>query len=216
MTVPGAVNAKHSILARISNAKSRANLPELTEVPCMKEDRSDYEESELVKRFTEELNILGVETFIEPHKENVRTRLQSIINGSTLLSWNAECLPFDLGGLLDNEKVVYGNAEKELQAEAEIGLTGCDAAIAETGSLVLLSGSGKPKTASLLPYSHVAVVEKSRILFSLGEYFARNSRAVRQSTHLNIITGPSRTADIELTLTLGVHGPGKMIVIIGP
>ena len=100
-------------------------------------------------------------------------------------------------------------------AQADIGLTGCEAALAETGSLAMVSGPGRPRTASLLPLTHIALIRQTDLLQSMGEFFER----YRQSPvlpYLVFITGPSRTADIELSLTLGVHGPGKVIVVLGP
>ena len=102
------------------------------------------------------------------------------------------------------------------QASAEIGLTGADAAIAETGSLVLLSGAGKPRAASLLPPTHLAIVRRSDLCASMGEFFAAHADAIARTACCTFVTGPSRTADIELTLTLGVHGPGVVIVVVGP
>ena len=102
------------------------------------------------------------------------------------------------------------------QAAAEIGVTGCDAAIAETGSIVLLSGPGKSRSASLLPPVHLAVVRRNELRFSMGEFFKEFAGAMAAAACCTFVTGPSRTADIELTLTLGVHGPGKVIVVMGP
>ncbi|MFC1555229.1 lactate utilization protein C [candidate division KSB1 bacterium] len=133
-----------------------------------------------------------------------------------ILSWNMECLPYDVDKGLSNEKVIFGKEKRELQSKAEIGLTGCDAAVAETGSIILVSAEGKPKTASLLPYTHIALVEKNQILFGLEEYLTQKAHISEDYSQINIITGPSRTADIEMKLILGMHGPGKLIVIIGP
>ena len=100
--------------------------------------------------------------------------------------------------------------------QAEVGLTGCDAAIAETGSLVFRLGKGKSRAIALLPPLHVAVVQPRDFCFSMGEFFQMHAERVAASASCTFVTGPSRTADIELTLTLGVHGPGKLVVLIGP
>jgi L-lactate dehydrogenase complex protein LldG len=101
-------------------------------------------------------------------------------------------------------------------AEAEVGLTGADLAIGETGSLVLLSGQGRPRTTSLLPPYHVAVFDRHALVESvlqlgafLEAWHAGASPGWRGGV-VNVITGPSRTADIELTLTRGVHGPREV------
>jgi L-lactate dehydrogenase complex protein LldG len=101
-------------------------------------------------------------------------------------------------------------------AEADLGLTGVDLAVAETGSLVLVSGAGRPRSTSLVPPVHVAVFGPSSLVESLaqlGVYLAawHGDGAPRwRGGAVNIITGPSRTADIELTLTMGVHGPKEL------
>jgi len=92
------------------------------------------------------------------------------------------------------------------------GLTGAAAAVAQTGSLLLTSGKGRLLSASLLPETHIAIVEQARLIWSLEE--ALRLRDVRESSAAILVTGPSRTADIEMTLTIGVHGPKELIVLI--
>lgn len=166
-------------------------------------------------RFLEELNLLGVDAFIEEDDAGVRSRVKSLIAGKSILSWDAEKLPFGAGEALQGETVAFGSDTRERQAQAEIGLTGCEAALAETGTLAMVSGPGRPRTASLLPLTHIALIRQADLMQGMGEFFER----YRQSPvlpYLVFITGPSRTADIELSLTLGVHGPGKVIVVLGP
>jgi L-lactate utilization protein LutC len=86
------------------------------------------------------------------------------------------------------------------------------AAIAETGSLVYVSRGGKPVQAGLLCAHHVTILQSERIHESLDDFFS--SLGDTPPTNVTLETGPSRTADIELTLTIGVHGPGKLSVIV--
>jgi L-lactate dehydrogenase complex protein LldG len=145
-----------------------------------------------------------------------------------------------------------GDAERRrvraVVAIADLGLTGVDLAIAETGTLVLRSGAGRPRSTSLLPPCHVAVFERGVLVESLeqlGVFLeawhaeedqdAASSRVVNADAPsidiggaatappmpprdtwgamINFVTGPSRTADIELTLTRGVHGPKEVHAI---
>jgi len=104
-------------------------------------------------------------------------------------------------------------------ATADIGITGADFAIADTGTLVLLSGPEQPRLTSLLPPVHIAILEKENIVLDIHALFAKLGESYEKKydelcTCISFITGPSRTADIELNLTLGVHGPGRAIVII--
>ncbi|MFO0867380.1 MAG: lactate utilization protein [Pirellulales bacterium] len=99
---------------------------------------------------------------------------------------------------------------------ADVGLTGVEWAIAETGSLVMASRPGRERVVSLLPPVHIAIVEESRILPDLLDLFRRlQADGLEQlPSNLVLITGPSKTGDIELQLTTGVHGPGQWLVLI--
>lgn len=96
-----------------------------------------------------------------------------------------------------------------------VGITGAFCAIAETGTLMLLSGVDTYASASLLPETHIAVVAASRILASMEEAFAL-ARAEHGALPraVNFISGPSRTGDIEQTIVLGAHGPYRVHVIV--
>jgi L-lactate dehydrogenase complex protein LldG len=144
----------------------------------------------------------------------VRARVLEIVGTRSVLAWDPERLPFGVGDALAG--AATGASPRDLQAAAGIGVTGCDAAIAETGSLVVLSGAGKPRAASLLPPVHLCVVDSGQLRASMGDFFAERAADIAAAACCTFITGPSRTADIELTLTLGVHGPGKVIVVVGP
>ena len=100
---------------------------------------------------------------------------------------------------------------------ADIGITGVDYAIAETGSCVLLPRKGLSRVISLLPPVHVAVVESGQVLPSLDELFTLRREDFLNGdlgSYMNLISGPSRSADIEYQLVTGVHGPGEVHVIL--
>jgi L-lactate utilization protein LutC len=99
-----------------------------------------------------------------------------------------------------------------LRAGLAAGITGVLAGIAETGTLVIPGGAGRPLTASLLPGIHVAVLRAADILLSLEQAIRLPEVASAPATVL--VTGPSRTGDIEMTLTIGVHGPKEVHVFI--
>lgn len=96
-----------------------------------------------------------------------------------------------------------------------VGITGCFCAIAETGTLMMLSGPDTPSTASLLPETHVAMVPNSRIVRDMEAAWAllRAERGTLPRA-VTFISGPSRTADIEQTVTLGAHGPYRVHVVL--
>jgi len=149
-----------------------------------------------------------------------------------LVSWHPETLGGDLGPALTARGLspvsmppgeIANEAERgrlrQLIAAAELGLTGVDLAIAETGTLVLRSGAGRPPSTSLLPPYHVAVFDRVALVESLAqvgvflELWHADGEAGARGAAISFITGPSRTADIELTLTRGVHGPKEVHAI---
>ena len=95
-----------------------------------------------------------------------------------------------------------------------VGVTGAIAALAESGSIVLESGSGRSRMASLIPLVHIAVLRASTVHASLSHFAAARPDAARDVANLVIITGPSRTGDIETHLNLGVHGPRHLYVVV--
>ena len=103
--------------------------------------------------------------------------------------------------------------------EADMGVTGVDYAVAETGTVALMAGKGVSRLVSLLPPVYVAVVERGQVLPGLDELFTLyRDKLLRGSPvgYMNLVTGPSRSADIENTLVTGVHGPGDVhLVLIG-
>jgi len=106
------------------------------------------------------------------------------------------------------------DVSREALAKADVGITSADYALADTGSIVMLSRSGESRLISLLPPCHIAVIPVSRLLSGLDELLERLPDPLRESSAMAIITGPSRTADIELRLVRGVHGPGEIHVVL--
>jgi len=103
---------------------------------------------------------------------------------------------------------------RKAAGEAGIGLTGADWAVAETGSILLAGGQGRGRSAALLPPVHIAVVPVERIVATLEEAVAHYAQAGEVPSSLAFHTGPSRSGDIEMTLTVGVHGPGDVHVLL--
>jgi L-lactate dehydrogenase complex protein LldF len=97
-------------------------------------------------------------------------------------------------------------------AAAHVGITTCVAAVAQTGSLLLACAPGRPRSVSLLPRVHVAVVPASRLVETPREAFDRLGADV--PSQVVLVTGPSRTGDIEQDLTIGVHGPGEVVALV--
>jgi len=117
-------------------------------------------------------------------------------------------------------ELAWGAAGVDVVARAArdgdaVGITGAFCAIAETGTLLLLSGRETPATVSLLPETHIAVVRTARIVSGMEDAWAllRAERGAPPRA-VNFISGPSRTADIEQTVTLGAHGSYRAHIIL--
>ncbi len=96
-----------------------------------------------------------------------------------------------------------------------LGITGCFCAIAETGTLAVLSGAEAPTATTLLPDTHVAVVRANRVVAGMEEAFALIRTELQIPPRaINLISGPSRTGDIEQTIVLGAHGPVRVHVVV--
>ena len=142
-------------------------------------------------------------------------------NSAPVLAWAAGEIP--VPGLEQRltesgiDVLVPGDLhDRELRARAAgatTGITGVDAAFASTGSVLLASGAGKSRAASLLPLHHLVIVPMTRIYPTFEDWLRslrrleRLETLLRESGQISFVTGPSKSADIELNLTLGVHGP---------
>jgi L-lactate dehydrogenase complex protein LldG len=97
-------------------------------------------------------------------------------------------------------------------AAADAGITGVDAALAETGTIVVSSAPGRSRLVPLLPPVHIALAPTSKLTTDLFTWTAGRSGAM--PANVTLISGPSKTADIEQTMAIGVHGPKRLIIIL--
>ncbi len=113
-----------------------------------------------------------------------------------------------------------GQSWRWLCADSDAGLSSADAALAETGSLIISSGPGKSRLTTLLPPVHLALLPRSRLTTDLFTWLAALRRQqdapLRLPANAVLVSGPSKTADIEQTMSVGVHGPKRLIVILYP
>jgi len=103
---------------------------------------------------------------------------------------------------------------RELAETADVGVTGATLGVASTGSILIPMGPDAPRVASLLPSVHIALLEAERLVPGFEELFAELPHSAAERAQTVLITGPSRTGDIELQLVRGVHGPVRVVVLV--
>jgi L-lactate dehydrogenase complex protein LldG len=168
-------------------------------------------EAELAQLLAEIEKLSGITRRLESRDE-LRTAVAELVRAEEVKRATLWSTP-DLAGWGVGEflqtlgvEIVPAQADKHLVAACELGVTGVDAALPETGTLLLRSSPERPRVVSLLPRVHLAVFTPSVLRADLHQAFAE----ARDAGYSVLVTGPSRTADIELTLTLGVHGPKSL------
>ncbi len=163
-----------------------------------------------VALFIERFEALAGKAVRAPNAAAVRGWLEQFLNRRTAVISNSPYLRIcaDLPG------VRGGSLERAAVASANVGITSVDYALAETGTMVLLASVREDRLISLLPPVHVAIFPKSSILVGLDELFTLLPLPADSTSAMVMISGPSRTADIEQILVRGVHGPGEIYAVI--
>lgn len=136
------------------------------------------------------------------------------LGADRILAWSSEYLPAGLLDTLARQGIDILSPSSETKDDCSqvlVGLTGVEAAVADTGSLFLPAGPGRALTASLLPEVHIAILRERDLHAHLSEVLT--ARSMQLTAAAVLVSGPSRTADIEMTLTIGVHGPGRLYVV---
>ena len=110
------------------------------------------------------------------------------------------------------EQITDRKSWREICAAADVGISSADAFLAETGSLVISSGAGKSRMVTLLPPVHIVLVPMARLATDIFAWMKNHDRKFPANTVL--VSGPSKTADIEQTMSVGVHGPKKLVVVL--
>ncbi len=222
-------DSRARILSSIRQSLQTAHLPSppAVDLPAPLDERPA---SALAEQFAAELRALSG-TFLTAAAVDLPdlvARLTRERGSERLLAWESEQLPApglvaalrQAGLRVANGAVPAGPERTTTLAEWEtitVGLTGADAAIAETGTLVLLAGAGRPRLAAMSVRRHIVLITPAQLFPTLAAWQASRpdlARELRARSAALLVTGPSRTADIEMTLTVGVHGPGELIVVL--
>jgi L-lactate dehydrogenase complex protein LldG len=213
------MTAREQIFADIRRALRKpaatpAPVPEPPPAPNLRVPQTDR--SACVDLFVQKFETLGGKAFRVRDASGVVPAIAPLLAQKSAVASNApflrKCGVTGLAqvhtGFTDREQL------KEACATCDIGITSADHALAATGSLVMLASANEARLVSLLPPIHIAIFPRSRILANLDELLSLLPRPADQSSSMVLITGPSRTADIEQILVRGVHGPGEIYAVI--
>ena len=175
-------------------------------------------EGTAVERFRQALEAVAGRCFIVKDEAEAAEVLRQIVEqrNSQRVAVSDSPLAGRVVGLAALAAEVLEDAAVGNLFDCDLGVTGAQWGVAETGTLVLESDAERHRLASLVPSAHVALVEAGRVRQTLGEVLrAVNERGEASlSRAITFITGPSRTSDIELTLAIGVHGPAELYVVV--
>lgn len=218
-------NSRDRILQRL-----RASKPPFEDAPPRPEKYLPVtrleDDADLVARFKAEVERLTGQVHLPATAlDAMNTVLDIVGEDRTVVAWESLPLP----GLKDvlaahGTQIVIPRARgeqrlSELQKAEPIrvGITGADAAFATTGTLALITNAQQGRLPSLLPPVHVALLRRDRFFPRIEDWLASEGRAAMStSASIALVTGPSRTGDIEMQTILGVHGPGVVHVIVLP
>ncbi len=215
------MSARETILARIRKRQGKGPAPDAAEREAVREYIAAHPQSprprmdwEPVARFRE--RALGLASTVDEVAAlaDAPAAVARYLKANSL-PLAAVCWPEHMA--LDWRSAGIEIAVRAARDSDLVGITGAFCAIAETGTLTTVSGTDTPATLSLLPETHIAVVEKSRIVRGMEEAWQLVRDEIKQPPRaVNFISGPSRTADIEQTVTLGAHGPYRVHIILVP
>lgn len=209
---------RDAFLARVSAAIMVADLPQESRVP---EELPGSPPSDLLGLFRNRAQAVNSVVHGPVSRHSVPRTVTAIATGhsaSSFLAWDDLPAPGVHSAMAaegyDPVDGGDGPTDPGSAATADIGITGSLFGLAESGSVVLSHGPGRGRLTSLLPPVHIALLRVDTIRWTLAHWSRDHPEAVENTANLVIVSGPSRTGDIELQLNLGVHGPKHMHVVL--
>ncbi|PDO09343.1 MAG: hypothetical protein BLM47_13085 [Candidatus Reconcilbacillus cellulovorans] len=170
----------------------------------------------LLAEFVAEHRICRAARWVHPELERLGVDAALAKAGAETVLWAFD--PSAEEGTTADEAYPARRRLIEAAESCELGVVCPDVAIADTGTIVLAAGPGRGRSVSLLPGVLFAVLPEERVVLRLGEAFeyfrAAYADSEKRPSSLNLITGPSRSSDIENDLTIGVHGPGVVYAVV--
>jgi len=209
-------NARESILASIRHNLAASRAFDDDHAGATINDESTHFPSlsrgELIDNFKRNLDLVSGHCHIVSDKSEAAEAVFKIIDSlsatNIVISDSAIVAAITNGLSID----VVVNADPEYLFASDVGITGAQYAIAETGTLVLESDAERHRLTSLVPPVHICILEADNIRQTLGEILEIVQSDLSRT--VTFITGASRTSDIELTLAIGVHGPRELHVVV--
>ena len=198
---------REDFLARVRHALHHKPGEPISRPPELLEPLAHWDSSLLVDAFRTELQTVGGHVHLVSNMQEARDLLPSLLQQCNAASFICSHDP-----IVDEVLSVVSLPEAPDIAAADVGITGVAYALANTGTMVLSSEAGR--LASLLPMHHIALIRAEQVVPSMAEALELRLAQGSLPTAWVQATGPSRTADIEFTLTTGVHGPGIVHAVV--
>jgi L-lactate utilization protein LutC len=205
------MTARESILGGIRGALNRTAGQDPGPLPRVSLHTPQQDAANRAALFAQRLEKLAGHCFLAPTPEAANDYVRTLLDGKSAV---ASAGPFLRDCGITGLPGVSLDTSRDACAQADVGITSADYALADTGTIILLAGGRESRLVSLLPPVHVAVFPRSAILTGLDELFSVLPDPAEQTSSMVLITGPSRTADIEQILVRGVHGPGTVHAIV--
>jgi L-lactate dehydrogenase complex protein LldG len=213
------MNSRARILANLKAASTPFADLSLDETHFPMTPLANIDRETLKNRFVQEAEALSANIHQPIDEEMALETVLCLLDYDTqALVWDFDQIPLSpLAATLQANGIAVAAPD---DSQARVGISGAQAALAATGSLVLISGRGRYRTTSLLPPVHLAIIKENQILPHLESWVTQqrqnNLASFRQASNIVIVSGASRTADIAMELILGMHGPGELHIMIMP
>lgn len=230
------MSSRDQILNKLRSARSTGSARPFDDAPPRPRQylnvtvQEDESADALLERFTLELTQLKGEVFVVSGDDEARAKVIELLaaqSATSILAWDFAYIPvagleaaIRDAGIEIFQPDTHNEYRMEMltaSAEAQVGLTGADAAAATTGTLIFTTAPGRGRLPTVLAPTHIAVITLDQILPRIESWVAAQRAQglpLRASANVCFVSGPSRTGDIEMELILGVHGPGRVQVIV--
>jgi L-lactate dehydrogenase complex protein LldG len=213
---------RDSFLGRVGRASLTSQLPDS---PAVEADLPELPPADLLALFRSRAQAVNAVIHGPVTRHGVPRAVTGIVTGhnaTSFMAWDELPAPgvtsaLQAAGVARVDHVVPLGSRTEHNLgymDIDVGITGADVALAESGSIVLVHGAGRPRMASLVPDVHIALLDVERLDRTLAHWAQKNPTLVAKTTNLVLVTGPSRTGDIEQELNLGVHGPRHVHIVM--